>query len=74
MWTTAKVHLLPGNFKLDGPLPGFLSQAGWAYNQLIRFLEVFLGISDEEVKAPLATEKEFLTVIPVRSRLVFADS
>ena len=46
IWTTAKVHVLPGN-QLDGPLEWFFTQAAWADNQIIYFLEVFLGIGGE---------------------------
>jgi len=40
------VHFLPGN-QLDGPLEWFFTQAAWADNQIIYFLEVFLGIGGE---------------------------
>jgi len=70
----AKVHLLIANLHLDGRIQWFFSQASWADNEVIRFLEVLLGISDEQVNAPLATEMVFLTVMAVRSRLLFGDS
>jgi hypothetical protein len=67
------VHILSGN-QLDGPLEWFFTQATWAYNQIICFLEVFLGISSEQVNARLATEVIFFIVIAVRNRLIFADA
>jgi len=67
------VHILSGN-QLDGPLEWFFTQAAWAYNQIIYFLEVFLGIDGEQVDARLATETVFFTVIAVRERLIFADA
>ena len=74
IWTTTKVHFLPVDVQRDGPLARFFSQTAWAYDQITRFLKVFLGIRDKQVYAPLATEIACLTVMVVRSHLIAADA
>lgn len=74
MGTTAEVHLLPVDLQLGSHLHRFLSQAGWADNHILRFLEVLLGISDEQILAPLATETVLFPVNLVKYGLILADS
>ena len=58
----------------EGRLWRFFGQAGWAHNQILRSLEVLLGVSGELISAVLATEMVFGAVVTVRSRLLSADS
>jgi len=68
------VYFLPCPIQFGGPLQWLFSQAGWAYDHILRFLEVFDGISDEHIDACLATKAVLLTFMAVKGRLVFADS
>ena len=66
-WTATKVHYLSGNRHSGGYLQWLFSQAGRAYNQIIRLLEVSLRVCHEHVSASLTTEPVFLTLVAVSS-------
>ncbi len=70
----AEIHVFPSDIQLGGPLQWLFSQAGWAHDQLARFVEVFRGISDKEFNTPLATEVVGLTIMAMNSRLILANS
>ncbi len=63
IWTAAEKNFLTLILQHGGRLPWFLSQTGWAHDQIIRFLSIFLGIGDEQVDARLATEGIFFVVL-----------
>ena len=66
-WAATKVHFLLGDLHPGGYLQWLFGQAGWAYNQTIRLLEVFLRVCHEHVSASLTAESVFLTLVTVSS-------
>jgi len=68
------MHFLSGHFNLDGGLLWFFRQAGWAYDQIIRFPDESPWVSYEQVGAAPATETKFFIVPASRGRLIPVDS
>ena len=73
IWTMAKVYFLPCPIQCGGPLHWLLTQAGWAYDYVLRFPKVLDGISDEQIDARLTAEGVHFAFMAVKGRLIFAD-
>jgi len=64
-WATAKLNFLPVMHQRDGEFRKFFRQASWAYDQILRFLEVLLRIGRKDVDTVLATKKVVFAVVAV---------
>ncbi len=71
--TTAEMDLVPACVHGHGRLDRLFGQTRRAYDQVLRSLEVFRRIGDEQVGASLATEAILLAVVTRSRRLLFAD-